>query len=259
MASAIIYLAIIGMWVAYFLPRWIHTHDEFSGKSVERYKSALRVVAGDSKEAYSMAIHTDLDAQFKKSQMLLRRRIFFLVIISTLIATSVGAIMNILNWAYIAIPLSGFIVYLAHTRRTINRERIQRRRIEGLQKSTNGISHVNLSEVVSPMYDQKNEDDELWVPFAEREITGVTILPQGSAATRNSWTPNSVPTPTYVNAPKAVTPRRVIDLTTPGAWSEEQERLEREALAAAAPSADEVFDQQLAEEAAKKRDRAVNS
>ena len=68
-----------------------------------------------------------------------------------------------------------------------------------------------------------------------------------------------IPVLTYVNAPKAVTPRRVIDLTTPGAWSEEQERLEREALAAAAPSADEVFDQQLAEEAATKRDRAVNS
>ena len=51
----------------------------------------------------------------------------------------------------------------------------------------------------------------------------------------------------------------MIDLTTPGQWSEEQERLAREALAAAAPSADEVFDQQLAEEAATKRDRAVNS
>ena len=152
-----------------------------------------------------------------------------------------------------------FRSYLAHTRRTINRERIQRRRIEGLQKSANGISHVNLSEVVAPKIDQKSESEELWVPFAEREITGITILPQGSAATRNNWTPNSVPTPTYVNAPKAVTPRRVIDLTTPGAWSEEQERLEREALAAAAPSADEVFDQQLAEEASKKRDRAVNS
>ena len=61
MASAIIYLAIIGMWIAYFLPRWIHTHDEFSGKSVERYKSALRVVAGDVQSVYSMAIHTDLD------------------------------------------------------------------------------------------------------------------------------------------------------------------------------------------------------
>jgi hypothetical protein len=41
----------------------------------------------------------------------------------------------------------------------------------------------------------------------------------------------------------------VIDLTEPGKWSEEQERLEREALAAAAPSRDQIFDQQLAEEA----------
>lgn len=254
MASAIIYLAIIGMWVAYFLPRWIHTHDEFSGKSVERYKSALRVVAGDAESAYSMAIHTDLDAPYKKSQALLRRRIIFGLIFSTLIATSVGATMNILNWVYLAIPVSGFVVYLAHTRRTINRDRIQRRRIEGLQRSTQGVSHVNLSEVIAP-----KEDSELWVPLAEREISGIVLLPQGSAATRNTWTPNSIPAPTYVNAPKAVTPRRVIDLTTPGQWSEEQERLAREALAAAAPTADEVFDQQLADEAAVKRDRAVNS
>jgi hypothetical protein len=253
MASAIIYLAIIGMWVAYFLPRWIHTHDEFSGKSVERYKSALRVVAGES-EAHSVAIHTDLDAPFKQSQVLLRRRIIFVLILSTLIATSVGAVMNLLSWLAIGIPLSGFIVYLAHTRRTINRARIQRRRIEGLQRSTQGISHVNLSDVIAP-----KTDSELWVPLAEREITGIVLLPQGSAATRNTWTPNSIPAPTYVNAPKAVTPRRVIDLTTPGQWSEEQEKLAREALAAAAPSADEVFDQQLADEAAQKRDRAVNS
>ena len=254
MASAIIYLAIIGMWVAYFLPRWIHTHDVISGKSVERYKSALRVVAGDSQDAYSMAIHTDLDAPYKQSQALLRRRIVFLLIFTTFVATSVGAVMNLLSWSAIGIPVSGFVIYLAHTRRTINREKIQRRRIEGLQRSTQGVSHVNLSEVVAPKHDA-----ELWVPLAEREITGIVLLPQGSAATRNTWTPNNIPAPTYVNAPKAVTPRRVIDLTTPGQWSEEQERLAREALAAAAPSADEVFDLQLAEEAAQKRDRAVNS
>jgi hypothetical protein len=63
-----------------------------------------------------------------------------------------------------------------------------------------------------------------------------------------------------VNAPKAVTPKRVIDLTEPGKWSDEQEQLEREALAAAAPSRDEIFDQQLADEAVQKlRDiRAAN-
>ena len=254
MASAIIYLAIIGMWVAYFLPRWIHTHDEFSGKSVERYKSALRVVAGEVEASYSMAIHTDLDAPYKKSQTLMRRRIIFLLIFSTLIATSVGAAMNHLSWLSVGIPVSGFVVYLAHTRRTINRDRLQRRRIEGLQRSTQGVSHVNLSEVVAPKH-----EPELWTPLAEREITGIVLLPQGSAATRNTWMPNSIPAPTYVNAPKAVAARRVIDLTTPGQWSEDQERLAREALAAAAPSADEVFDQQLAEEAATKRDRAVNS
>lgn len=254
MASAIIYLAIIGMWVAYFLPRWIHTHDEFSGKSVERYKSALRVVAGDSENAYSLAIHTDLDAPYKKSQTLMRRRIIFLLIFATLVVTSIGAIMGALSWLAISIPVSGFVVYLAHTRQTINKERIHRRRIEGLQRTTNGVSHVNLSEVFAPKH-----EPELWTPLAEREITGIVLLPQGSAATRNTWTPNSIPAPTYVNAPKAVTARRVIDLTTPGQWSEDQERLAREALAAAAPSADEVFDQQLAEEAATKRDRAVNS
>lgn len=253
MASAIVYLAIIGMWIAYFLPRWIHTHDEFSGKSVERYKSALRVVAGDVQNVYSMAIHTDLDEPYKRSQLLLRRRILFALILITFIATSVGTIMNLLHWAYIAIPISGFIVYLAHTRRTINRERIQRRRIENLQRSTQGISHINLSEVVSP-----KENQEYWVPLAEREITGVVLLPQGTAATRNSWTPNNIPAPTYVTAPKAVVPRRVIDLTSPGAWSEEQERLERAALAATAPSTDEIFEEQLAQESVRKHGKVVN-
>ena len=52
-----------------------------------------------------------------------------------------------------------------------------------------------------------------------------------------------------MNAPKAITPKRIIDLTEPGKWTDEQERLEREALAAAAPSRDEIFDQQLADEA----------
>ena len=85
-------------------------------------------------------------------------------------------------------------------------------------------------------------------------------MPKGSAAARGEWQPNSVPVPTYVNAPKAIVSKRVIDLTTPGQWSEEQERLEREALAAAAPSRDEIFDQQLADEAVArlKENRAAN-
>jgi len=45
---------------------------------------------------------------------------------------------------------------------------------------------------------------------------------QASEATADSddeWRPNPLPLPTYVTAPKAVRPIKVIDLTTPGAWS----------------------------------------
>jgi hypothetical protein len=86
------------------------------------------------------------------------------------------------------------------------------------------------------------------------------ILPKGSAAIRNAWEPTEVPVPTYVNAPKAVTAKRVIDLTNPEQWSDEQERLAREALAATSPSRDEIFDQQLADEAVERlnQSRAAN-
>ena len=59
-----------------------------------------------------------------------------------------------------------------------------------------------------------------------------------------------------MTAPKAIIPKRVIDLTVPGAWSDEQERLEREALAAASPSRDQIFDQQLADEAVDRLNQA---
>ena len=77
MASGIIYLAIIGMWVAYFLPRWIHSRNEFTGKSAQRYRSALEVVAGTTNplsEADRLRAH-----QLK----LVRRRIFFSLIITS--------------------------------------------------------------------------------------------------------------------------------------------------------------------------------
>lgn len=244
MASGLIYVAIAGMWVAYFLPRWVHTREEFSGKSVERYKSALRVVANSSGQVGSSVIYTDLDRESKVARLLMRRRIIFATLMLTLGATVVGGAMKIFAWAVVAIPATGILMYVAHVRRSINSDSITRRRIEQLHRQSDGVSHTNFSEVLTP-----RESTEHWIPLTERELSSVTILPKGTAAARNEWQPNEIPVPTYVNAPKAVMPKRVIDLTEPGRWSEEQERLEREALAAAAPHPDEVFDQQLADEA----------
>jgi hypothetical protein len=234
MTSGLIYIAIIGMWVAYFAPRWIHDRNEFSGKSVERFKSALRVVANQSPQTStsSGAIHIDLDHEAKVRQSLLRRRITFVLIAFSLITTVVGGIMNTMPFIYAAVPVSGILIYVANVRRHV-------------------IAATNLAEVVQP-----KPTTEHWIPLSERELKGVVILPKGSAAVRNAWEPTEVPVPTYVNAPKAVTAKRVIDLTTPGQWSEEQERLEREALAAASPSRDQIFDQQLADEAVERLSQA---
>ncbi|CAB4342118.1 unannotated protein [freshwater metagenome] len=257
MASGLIYLAIIGMWVAYFLPRWVHNKNEFSGKHVERYKSALRVVAGNTPGARvgTGVIYTDVDQVARVAQQLMRRRIIFSIIFISLVATLVGATMQTLAITSILLPVSALIVYIAFVRRQENMSAIQHRRMDQIHRRTEGVSHTNLSEVITP-----KGSTEHWIPFAEREVSGVTILPKGTAAARAEWKPNEVPLPTYVNAAKAITPKRTIDLTEPGRWSEEQEQLERAALAAAAPSRDEIFDQQLADEAVARlrANRAVN-
>ncbi|MFM1984908.1 MAG: hypothetical protein RLZZ295_74 [Actinomycetota bacterium] len=252
MASGLIYIAIIGMWVAYFAPRWIHDRNEFSGKSVERFKSALRVVANQSPhDASTGAIHIDLDREAKYRQSLLRRRLSFVLIAFSLVTTVVGGVMKSMPFMYALVPASAMLIYIANVRRHVIADQLHKRRVTQLHRRSSGVSATNLAEVVQP-----RPSTEHWIPLSERELKGVVILPKGSAAVRNEWQPTEVPVPTYVNAPKAVVPKRVIDLTIPGQWSEEQERLEREALAAASPSRDEIFDQQLADEAVERLNQA---
>jgi hypothetical protein len=183
----------------------------------------------------------------------MRRRIIFSLITTTLILTTAGAIMQTFTYIAIAIPVTGLLLYIAHVRRQENSERITRRRMDQLHRATEGVSHTNLADVLSHnSHSEVKVNQDHWIPLSERELTGVTLLPKGTAQSRAEWQPNEIPVPTYVNAPKAVQSKRVLDLTEPGRWTEEQERLEREALAAAAPSRDEVFDQQLADEAVQK-------
>jgi hypothetical protein len=253
MTSGLIYIAIIGMWVAYFAPRWIHDRNEFSGKSVERYKSALRVVANQSPQesTSSGAIHIDLDREAKIRQTLMRRRIYFLLIAFSLVSTLVGGVMKTMPFIYVLVPASAMLIYIANVRRHVIADQLHKRRVNQIHRRSSGVSATNLAEVVQP-----KATTEHWIPLSERELKGVVILPKGSAADRNAWEPTEVPVPTYVNAPKAIVPKRVIDLTTPGQWTEEQERLEREALAAASPSRDQIFDQQLADEAVDRLNQA---
>ena len=152
MASGIIYIAIAGMWVAYFLPRWLHDRNEFSGKSVERYKSALRVVANASPAGSSGegVIHTDLDHEAKVAQRLLSRRIIFVILIFSLTSTIVGGIMNSMPFLYVLVPATGILLYIAHVRRQTIADSLHRRRVQQLHRRSSGVSSANLADVVTP-------------------------------------------------------------------------------------------------------------
>jgi len=112
MASGLIYIAIIGMWVAYFAPRWIHDRNEFSGKSVERFKVALSVVANSSPHTIHDGglHHIDLDREAKIAQLLMRRRIIFVVITFSLTTTLIGGFMNTMPFLYALVPATGILI-----------------------------------------------------------------------------------------------------------------------------------------------------
>ena len=213
----------------------------------------MRVVANQSPQesTSSGAIHIDLDREAKIRQTLMRRRIYFLLIAFSLVSTLVGGVMKTMPFIYALVPASAMLIYIANVRRHVIADQLHKRRVNQIHRRSSGVSATNLAEVVQP-----KATTEHWIPLSERELKGVVILPKGSAAVRNAWEPTEVPVPTYVNAPKAIVPKRVIDLTTPGQWTEEQERLEREALAAASPSRDQIFDQQLADEAVDRLNQA---
>ena len=245
MGSGLIYLIIVGMWVSYFLPQWVSNHEEVSGKSVEKFRNSMRAVA------HTAGVPTQEELARENEHNLVIRRIVFSSLSLLLVLTSALSLVGLLSPIVMLLPISGIALYIAHVRRQIQvmRSAIRQQRIiaQHSQKpsSTNYAELISRSKVVA----NRSADSELWIPLSERiekveqELSGITLLPKGSASATYEWTPQEVPSPTYVSAPKAVSPKRIIDLTIPGAWSEEQEKIKAE-LDAVAPQRDQLFDQE---------------
>jgi hypothetical protein len=249
MASGFIYLIILGMWAAYFLPKWMTSHDLASGKSAERYKSAMRVVG----ETGAAAVVNESD-NFKKQNQIANRRIIFGTLAFLLITIGILSAAGILAPSVLLIPTTALAIYIIHVRRQVVAAQLKARRIKAFEKIssasviTEPIERVTFSSKV----DFVSESREHWIPLIERiDTAGVVVIPKDGL----TWQPTSVPRPTYATAPKAVPSNRIIDLTIPGAWiAAQQASSESELL----PSRDELFDQELAENAANEKYGAVN-
>ena len=249
MASGFIYLIILGMWAAYFLPKWITSHDEASGKSAERYKSAMRVVG----ETGSSATLIEND-NFKKQNQIATRRIIFGALTFLLTAIGLLSAIGIISTSVLLIPATALAIYVIHVRRQVVTAQLKARRIKAFEKIssaaviTEPIERITFSSKV----DFVAENNEHWIPLIERiDTAGVVVIPKDGP----TWQPSSVPRPTYATAPKAIPSNRIIDLTVPGVWMAAQKSSTEADLL---PSRDELFDQELAENAAIEKFGAVN-
>jgi hypothetical protein len=249
MASGFIYLIILGMWAAYFLPKWMVSHDEASGKSAERYKSAMRVVGETGSSATVIE-----NENFNKQNQIATRRIVFGALTFLLTAIGLLSAIGVISTSILLIPATALAIYVVHVRRQVVAAQLKARRIKAFEKIssatviTEPIERITFSSKV----DFVAENNEHWIPLIERiDTAGVVVIPKDGP----TWQPTSVPRPTYATAPKAIPSNRIIDLTVPGAWiAAQQSSAESDLL----PSRDELFDQELAENAATEKFGAVN-
>jgi hypothetical protein len=248
MASGLIYLIIIGMWVAYFLPRWMRQHETQSGRETERYKSAMKIVA-------STPNFPDPISPGERAKTLKVRRSILAGLSLVLLATIGGVGLGLIPTMGVLIPVTALAIYVVNVRRQVVAAQVKKRRLAALAAITAAEIKVDPTVRIDLSQRQKSDSEivlEQWVPLRERsESSSITIIDKREDA---SWSPVSVPRPTYATAPKAITPKRTIDLTTPGKWSAEQERQ----AALEIPARDELFDQELAEQAANDRNWASN-
>jgi hypothetical protein len=248
--SGFIYFIIVGMWIAYFLPRWISTHEEVSGRTVEKFEKTMKVVGVTSGNAVP-----DYEALIKKrDHQIANRRLTFTAILGLTSIVILFAAIGLVTTSVISLPVSAFILYIVHARHQINAMQDELNRAQALQQSALRPTGNKYSELIARakrVNTQLNISEEQWTPLSERivdysrDVQSIVILPKGSAEkNRDTWEPTAVPTPSYVTAPKAAAQRKTIDLTIPGAWSEAQERAMREAMA---PKSDQIFDQEQAD------------
>lgn len=275
MGAGFIYLVIVGLWVAYFLPRWISSHEEHLGRSIDRYQALLDAVGRTATGVAPVRI-----SEAERAARLQTRRVTFLALATLLAITILLNVLGLLSPSLLFVPIVGFTAYVLVVRRQKLMD-LRIRESELLQGTSARLQVIseqrqNEGSLNSAIYRSKyaelivsvqgESEQEQWTPLSERESyqsSGIVLLPKGSAGSRDTWQPTPVPAPTYLSASRVAPARRVIDLTNPGAWSsrnnpqsvDELAQLEQEALAAIAPNPDEIFDQEVAEEAASRISR----
>jgi hypothetical protein len=241
--SGIIYAVVVVIWIAYFVPAWLRRHDEVSeSRSVERYRSAMRVVSRGTGAEIGVTI---LERAEVREASLRRRQQYFVGIIGIFLLTVGSAMFGIVSPWVVVLPLISLGLYLTYIRRAKVAEDLIARR-----QAVRATHHHEVAVRPSTLSFARTIQEPVAGVAPVAGVVAVSSTVHVIERGESGWEPARVPVPMYVTAPKAVRAHRVIDLTRPGAWTAEQQTEEESRLAAIAPSRDEVFDQVAADAAA---------
>jgi hypothetical protein len=217
----------------------------------------------------------DMRAAARRSLARRRRRVLF-ALVATAAGLAVVAAFGIVPWPVVAIPVVLLVLYVVNLRMQAKRASALRRRAPSVAREGRPTRAPAPAPAPDPsLVVETKGDTRLWrsVPAgaaaplvteelvsqrlaqtraatasapevaADEQVTEVIVVePAGLAEPEDgTWQPAEFPLPTYVTAPKAVRPVRVIDLTSPGAWTSGR------FLEDAIPEAEDAVEQAMAE------------
>ncbi len=272
MGSGLVLLAIVGAWLAVLVPMALRRHDTRL-RSADRFQDAMRVLSRRQDPTRQRAAArvdaeveelptgrlADLRARFAEREPLTpaaRRRRLLLGLVAVALVTLVGAVLGTV-WLLAVhlladVALGAFVVHLRRTAAQraarARRAAAQRRRAPRPAEPVAAAAAEPLPEPVLrvPAHVAGIPDR---MPARPQPLAGTAArydeLPAARGAQGEAWSPVPVPMPTYLTAPTA--PRRVVDLTTPGAYSDGLADAERElGIVDEGPELDEILERRRA-------------
>jgi len=236
--AGLIYAVIIGMWALVLVPMWLRRHDEAQeSKSADRFARAMGTLRGGGPQGSArevlmprraahdpqVTVTGSRTASSPAARAASRRRAVLAVLGVLLIGWTVLVVLHkVPRWS-VAVPALLVVGFLVVARRQVALAGEMRRR--QVRRSTLAEAAREAEARFAGQRSGARRGGRAVDPAPVRETVApsapvaapVTVAP--AAAGTDAW--SAVPTtlPTYVTAPRATRVPRVIDLTTPGAWS----------------------------------------
>jgi hypothetical protein len=236
--SGIIYAGLIGLWAAYFIPRWLRRHEELSeSRSVEKFDHAMRILSrrdptpdkryvvmpprpepAPSTLPNRTGTRPDIPVQRSASARrprigaaaMRRRRILAALVLVTLLTAALAPLTPVPWWASVLL-LVVTVADLVHLRVQVRRSREVTRTRQAVRRSVR--SRVmrfdaldRLMSVRRELAEERAAEEARWEAAEEALRLDREAEERRLAAEAAGWNPVPVPLPTYVSKPMA--PRR---------------------------------------------------